>query len=266
VSDTETREARYVRWSKALLGRGTSGSGWVPIVHMAMDEADRETAAARAELARLRGVVEAVRAIHVRDGGWCAACNDMAPCQTARALASVPSSGETGERGDGSATSAERKALAADYQRNEAAPMSGERRARLMAHQPSASPEPTGADGEGEFVPSLLDLQLSADLAIAASDFGIAFTDEQRDGIAVRLIDEGWTYSDEDNDEPFAARPVLSREALRARLDGHWPVTRPDRVVVCDCGWKSDDDNPLQDHHQWRDHLAAVLDTQETGA
>jgi hypothetical protein len=81
VSDTETRDEPDLRLNLRVVRRQRD-EAWVELKRQ--DE----------ELRALRGVAEAVRAIHVRDGGWCAACNDMAPCQTARVLASVPSSGE----------------------------------------------------------------------------------------------------------------------------------------------------------------------------
>jgi len=50
-------------------------------------------------------------------------------------------------------------------------------------------------------------------------------------------------------DEP-AARPVLSREALRARLDGHWTIFGD----TCDCGWSCDPKRGSR-IDQYRDHL-----------
>jgi hypothetical protein len=166
VSDTETRETtRYERYAEAMgLGKGT-GSAWAPIVQRAIDCADEEGWAmrgrhaatvtqlheARAEVAALRGVVEAVRAIHVRDGGWCAACNDMAPCQTARALASVPSSGETESARDlrrvmaSSGETEPHPQFTAFRERALANPETRAAYEEAMAHIP-ASPEPTGAD------------------------------------------------------------------------------------------------------------------------
>lgn len=56
-------------------------------------------------------------------------------------------------------------------------------------------------------------------------------------------------------DEPAAARPVLSREAIRARLDGHWPSSGG-----CVCGWMRGKTRTIaEDQDAWRDHLADVL-------
>lgn len=75
--------------------------------------------------------------------------------------------------------------------------------------------------------------------------------------IAVRWDGDNWRW------RILAARPVLSREALRARLDGHWPTFQDDDdlIVSCDCGWTSQPDRSESGFAsaQYRDHLADVL-------
>jgi hypothetical protein len=62
----------------------------------------------------------------------------------------------------------------------------------------------------------------------------------------------------------LAARPVLSREALRERLDGHWPSEPTFGTLVCSCTrWRADERSSRPRADQWRDHLAAVLVGQE---
>lgn len=57
----------------------------------------------------------------------------------------------------------------------------------------------------------------------------------------------------------LAARPVLSREALRERLNGHWPSST-NGCLDCDCGWREgDESDPRLPTTQWYDHLADVL-------
>jgi hypothetical protein len=59
-----------------------------------------------------------------------------------------------------------------------------------------------------------------------------------------------------------AARPALSREALRKRLDGHWPVFEPrHNTWKCECGgWVESHQSGERTDDQMRDHLADVLD------
>lgn len=90
----------------------------------------------------------------------------------------------------------------------------------------------------------------------------------QADGEGARLTDAEWREFQRLPEEGYshrgwvdaaiarrlAARPVLSREALRERLDGHWPI-RDEHGVGCGCGWEGDGCG----RGLWRDHLVDVL-------
>jgi hypothetical protein len=228
VSDTETREARYARWSDGLLGTGITSSAFVPIVAKALELADEESAAARAEADRLRDVVEAVQAL---PQAWARDYRDAPPmdrvlrkitADLCAALAPVPSSGETGERAVCRCVSAP---------------------AQCELHPASGADEALGR---------------------IVREAWVEWAREQPDPKPHWLV--GWDDLDAGQREVdvriaravLAARPVLSREALRERLNGHWPASDG---TACACGWRGD--RFLYGADRWRDHLAAVLDTQE---
>lgn len=66
---------------------------------------------------------------------------------------------------------------------------------------------------------------------------------------------------------PLAARPVLSREVLRERLDGHrYAISLGTLASLCSCGWpetRRGIESDLQSAHL--DHLADVLHPQDGG-
>jgi hypothetical protein len=184
---------------------------------------------AEAEAQRLRGVVEAVWAVADEwecepdgPGRWShrQSCPSCWRADRLRAvLASVPSSGET-ESG-----------TARLIDPTLAAPPLEDllRGSEFEGALPApASPEPTGADG----------------LCLNCFAQGVRAGREEADGrIAAALV----------------ARPVLSREAVREQLDGHW--LEGDHCTCDD--WRADPKSCFSNRTQWRDHLAAVLVGQE---
>jgi hypothetical protein len=256
--EVERLQAQIKRWDDVLLEKANR------------HQAERDEA--EAESARLRGVVEAVQALadewsrHSRAllaGGMRGSIPYTDAARRLDAvLWSVPSSGETGER-----QKIDRHRLTTEEHSTYQA-----LRARGVSHEDAmsdaldgvsvetartvpASPEPTGAD---EAVRAVADVALAEDFVDAVLDTvvspevgAIGLTVGDVVTIARWLAPVAIACA-----SVVAARPVLSREALRERLGTHWPIT----PVQCECGWREEgpDDGYL-------DHLAAVLDTQEAG-
>lgn len=243
MSETETRP-EYERLSP-----------WTQTIQRLTAERD----AARAEVAALRSAVEAVRALTDQ------ALEDSTqpaddPCQwrdehdchaTARyflaerinaALASV---GSSGEAESGEAT------LPADhgcvYCRAQACLSCQALPGQWCEHDcggpnhtnHAATPAPVSSGGQANGDDDKVRLAVAIDDLVSSR--GVTVDDDTLDFLVEFVADQ-----------IAAARPVLSREALRARLDGHWPS-----ATGCHCGWRLPETARTQG--PWRDHLADVL-------
>lgn len=219
--------------------------------------------AAEVELSRLRGVVEAVQALAddmetqaaestpVMGEVWTVAAREVR-----RVLAPVSSSGE---------------AESGEVCRCVSAP------AQCPVH-PAPVPSGGQADGEGEGLVEVVAAKVHEAWMAAKREQGVSsrpseWGEEQMVPYAAlseraKDLDRATVTAvlDALSAAGFAARPVLSREALRERIDGHWPELSEDRddfdaaYIVCRCGWRYD---YVRDGRSrvasWRDHLADVL-------